>query len=293
MLIYAKRTPVFVLVGMAVLTVLTGSARAGASADCRLPPAACPSGQQGFDRPRYERERRPSAEDERERRRLEAVRRARNDPPITEIWSGKSLNDLLLAIQQMHARHVDGDRVPLDGDVLRQINVNSGSNPGGSLGLIRDGGKLHWPLALMNSAFQTERKRLDDLSPLALRQAAAGAVDGNTVEGMVETVDTLALKLKQRIDYISANDYIKAKRFLNDLEQTCKVLQDPEVSNYATHKWSAQGNNVRELVDNMTRQGLHFAPATPGDEAAYVALHRALVAYLDLDPCRPWDPYAK
>jgi hypothetical protein len=33
------------------------------------------------------------------------------------------------------------------------------------------------------------------------------------------------------------------------------------------------------LVRNLNAQGLRFAPATPGDEAAYVALHRALAAY--------------
>ena len=41
-----------------------------------------------FDEYLYERERRPSQEDERERARLENLRRSRNDPPITEIWSG-------------------------------------------------------------------------------------------------------------------------------------------------------------------------------------------------------------
>ena len=29
----------------------------------------------------------------------------------------------------------------------------------------------------------------------------------------------------------------------------------------------------------MTKEGLQFAPAVAGDEAGYLALHRALVAY--------------
>jgi hypothetical protein len=246
-----------------------------------------------FDEYLYERQRRPNAEDERERRRLEALRRARNDPPITEIWSGKALNDLLLGINQMLTQGMQGPTVPLDPSILRYINVNSGANAQGSLGLIQDGGKLSWPLTLRTSAFATERKKLDELSPKALSQAQSGEVDGDTLVAMVEAVDTLQAKLKKKVSAISANDYIKAKRFLNDFEQTCKVLQSPDVSKYATRKWSAQGDTVLELVSNMNRNGLRFAPATPGGEAAYVALHRGMVAYLTLDPNRPWDPYAK
>ena len=37
--------------------------------------------------------------------------------------------------------------------------------------------------------------------------------------------------------------------------------------------------DIAELVRNMTGKGLRFAPATPGDEPAYLALHRALVIY--------------
>src|SRR5438552_1614810 len=71
----------------------------------------------------YERERRPTLEDERERARLENVRRSRNDPPITEIWSGKALNDLLLAIQQQQAKGLRGPAVPVEEEMLKNINV--------------------------------------------------------------------------------------------------------------------------------------------------------------------------
>ncbi len=36
---------------------------------------------------------------------------------------------------------------------------------------------------------------------------------------------------------------------------------------------------VAELVQQMTRQGLRFAPAVSGDESYYTVLHRALVDY--------------
>ena len=36
---------------------------------------------------------------------------------------------------------------------------------------------------------------------------------------------------------------------------------------------------MQELVRNMSRQGLRFAPASPGGEAAYRALYNAMVSY--------------
>ena len=46
------------------------------------------------------------------------------------------------------------------------------------------------------------------------------------------------------------------------------------------------------MTQQMTRQGLRFAPAVPGDESAYTALHSAMVEYV-APPDRSWDPLAK
>jgi len=48
-----------------------------------------------FDEYLYEREKTPTAEEERQRSMMEQIQRSRSNPPITEIWSGKALNDLL------------------------------------------------------------------------------------------------------------------------------------------------------------------------------------------------------
>jgi hypothetical protein len=246
-----------------------------------------------FDEYLYERERRPTLEDERERARLENLRRSRNDPPLTEIWSGKALNDLLLAIEQQQAQGKRGPTVPLDEDMLRNINVTTGTN-GGSLGILRDNGRLHWPLELTRSAYQAERRRLDDLAAKAYRQAASGAVDPSVLQEMTSTVDNLQTRLRQNVADVSPSDYIVAKRYLNDLDGAIRVLQDPNVSKYANGKLAAKGGTVSDLVTEMSNKGLRFAPAVAGDEGAYVALHRALVSYaVPPDSYRAWDPLAK
>jgi hypothetical protein len=253
--------------------------------------ASIESRRKNFDEHLYERANAPTLEDERERARLENLRRSRNDPPITEIWSGKALNDLLLAIQQQLARNVQGPSVPLEPSVVSHINV-TGSQTGGSLGLLRQDGRLDWPFALRTSQFQADRDKLNELAYQAYKQAGSNSVQADTVQGMSAAVDSLTARLKRSVDDISANDYIKAKRFLNELNDTITILQDPNVSKYVNQTWSARGDTVEQLTREMTRQGLRFARATTGDQAAYVALHSAMVAFYVL-PNRPWDPQAR
>jgi hypothetical protein len=246
-----------------------------------------------FDEYLYEREHRPTLEDERERARLENLRRSRNDPPITEIWSGKALNDLLLAIQQQQAKGQRGPTVPLDEETLKNINVTTGANSG-SLGVLRDNGRPHWPLELTRPAYEAERRRLDDLAAKAYSQAASGAVDPSVLQEMTSAVDSLQTRLRQNVADVSPSDYMKARRYLNDLDGAIRVLQDPNASKYANGKLAAKGGTVSDLVTEMGSKGLRFAPAVAGDEGAYVALHRALVSYAaPSDSYRTWDPLTK
>jgi len=66
---------------------------------------------------------------------------------------------------------------------------------------------------------------------------------------------------------------------LTQEKPTIKVLASADARDYFIQKNAAQGKNVAELVKHMTENGLRFAPAVDGDEAAYVALHRAVVAF--------------
>jgi hypothetical protein len=233
---------------------------------------------QAFDEWLYERQMRPTAEDERERQQHEFVRRARNDPPASEIWSGNALNTLLVNIQKVERTQGPGPTVPIDETILPRINVTSGANAG-SVGLLRAGGKLQWPLLLKGDDYDDDRQQIDKLMRQAYGEAQAGAVQADTLNGLNTALEQLTGDLKRNIRKVSSYDYINAKRYLGEVQSTIRTLQDPNVSNYVTRKWAAQGSTVGELVRNLTKQGLHFAPATQGDETAYSSLYNAMATY--------------
>jgi hypothetical protein len=72
---------------------------------------------------------------------------------------------------------------------------------------------------------------------------------------------------------------VQSQRYVRELKGSFKVLQDPNVANYFS-KYKAQGSSVDALVKNMSGQGLSFAPAAPGDEPSYTALHTDMVTYV-------------
>jgi hypothetical protein len=241
----------------------------------------------------YERANLPTIEDDRERQRIEALRRAHNDPPMHEILSGLALNNLLLAIIQMHGKKGPGPTVPIDPDLLRHINVTSGTGSD-SVGVLRNGGKLSWPLVLKRAAFQEGRDQLNELAPRAMKQAMGGSVEADVLDGMTSAVENLDVQVKRQIAQLTPREYSQAKSFLRQVRSSIRALQDTNVANYATQKWSPKGNNVGELMESMNSQGLKFAPATQGDEPAYLALHRAMVAYYaGPEYTAQWDRLAK
>jgi hypothetical protein len=141
----------------------------------------------------------------------------------------------------------------------------------------------------MNDGFASDRQALDKLAGEALTQLQSGPVDFATRQAMDWAADQLQSLLKSNIQEISSTDYIAAKRYLNELANTIKAIGNPDVA-----RWTAQGRTVAALTTSMTQNGVKFAAASPGDEAAYNAVHSALVAYyIWPDQAHRWDVVAK
>jgi hypothetical protein len=235
-----------------------------------------------FDEYLYERKNAPTWEDDRERLLGLSLRRSLNDPPITEIWSGKALNDLLAEVQKHRVRSTPGLAFPLDEELLRRINVTAGKSPG-NVGLLKNDGKLNWPVAIRSlkprDKIDDLRRQISSLLPETINQAVNGKVDPMSLKELIRATDEMQDLLTQNVTNLPPGQYMDAKRFLSGLDDGVKLLQQPDAGLYFTQKYTARGKTVPELVQNMTKTGLLFAPAVAGDEAAYVALHRALVAY--------------
>jgi hypothetical protein len=232
-----------------------------------------------FDQLRYEQANTPTAEDLRQAELQANLRRARNDPPAMDVWSGRALNDLLRAVQRGRAETgLRGPDVPLDDGALKRINVTTGTTRG-SASVFRDGGRPRWPAVLQQERFARQREKIDQLAPAAVKYAADGRGDDAVVEELLQTVRDLRQQVRASARDIDLNDLVRANRFVNELFDAVRALSEPGSANFFNGKWEARGKNVGELVDEMTRGGLRFAPAASGDEAAYTALFQFLRAY--------------
>jgi hypothetical protein len=226
----------------------------------------------------WERENLPTLQDDRERTMQQELRRSRYNPPLTEIWSGKALNDLLADIQKAEASHgLRGSAIPVAPEWLPHINLTSGTNQART-SMLRDG-RLSWPMGLQREAFAEERDAINQLVAKAVREASAGSANPDTVSLLDDSARKMRDHLKSLVAEVSPNDYVQAARFLNQLRETIPVLQSPGARDYFGGRLEAHGQTVGELVDQLSRQGLRFAPAANGDEAYYTALHQALVGY--------------
>lgn len=224
---------------------------------------------------------RPTAPKMLAREQANALDQARMGGSDARIWSGQDLNTLLKNIQKQGTSQLkNGSNVPLEEDTLKSVNLTSGATTG-NVGMLKDGVKLTWPQALDDQKTTAEaRKRL----ARDLRSAVDLIKDGETVEGtdVWRTINsdfkTIKDKLSDSADELSMSQYIEAKRYLNQLEAAIKLLSDKNAKKYF-NTWTAKGKNVAELVSHMTKEGLKFAPATPGDEASYNALYTALRSF--------------
>jgi hypothetical protein len=232
---------------------------------------------QAFDEWLYEKANTPSLNDERERIIREEVRRAPN-APLTEIWSAKALNDLLGDAQKFQSRSGQGPNVPIDEEILKKINLTQGD--GSNLGLLKNDGKLELPLALRAlDGSRDLREELQVAVSKAYNEAKEGkSVDVATIQKIDDNLTKLQNMLVKNVGNVPFAQYSDAKTYLRQLDDAVKVLKKGDTEFLNGHITPKAGN-VAELVEFMSRKGYQFAPATGNEKAAYVALHKALVAY--------------
>ena len=83
--------------------------------------------------------------------------------------------------------------------------------------MIRDDGKINWPLALAFVVSRAEQAKFEKTVAEVIANAEKGKVDAESITAMGKQIDDIRGKLVKKIDVILTDDYLEAKRFLNYL----------------------------------------------------------------------------
>jgi hypothetical protein len=232
-----------------------------------------------FDEWKYEQANTPTWAQTQEASRQELLSGVLNQANPGEVASGWALNMLLTEIQRLQAQSgLAGPYVPLDPQAVARINFSpAGSNPAG-VGMFK-APKIAWPASLLDERFAADRQEIDRLSAEATRYASTGSGTPTTANDLDRAVRQLRGDLRASVNDIPAADYIDALEFMKTLDSSVQALRRPTAGALLGGELTARGRTVDELVANMTRQGLQFAAAVPGDEGFYSSLYQSLRAY--------------
>ena len=186
---------------------------------------------------------------------------------------------MLPYLQSLSNVGTQGAPITLPQSAVRELNVSSSGT--GSIGILRDGGRVDWPLALVGP----QQKKLDKLLPAAYDATAEGKLTPKLMKDVRDSnlEDNFGENLRKngsvRNDEIETSSYLQAISFFESLDSSVDALEKPDTRKQISGAYAARGRNVQELVDYMTEKGLKFAPAAPGQETAYKVVHDACVRY--------------
>jgi hypothetical protein len=238
----------------------------------------------------WERKHTPRSEDVRLFEMKEALSRSLLNPPDNELFDGRALNAIYQNVKDRQGAILTAGgklpNVPVETDMLQRINLTTGGT-NGNVGLLKNelerNKSFSWPLPLMDDVFKTEREDLTKKMSYALEQIKnekTHTVGAATLNDIKADLDALHRRVADRNTRdMTPSESIEARRYLTQLDAAFRALQDPKVANYFDDAWKLKGKSVSEIVDEMTRKGIKFAPGTQGTEDAYRMMHSALVAY--------------
>jgi hypothetical protein len=228
-----------------------------------------------FDQMLYEKANTPTYTETLTKDKLQFLNRILNFPTKSEVVNGTTLNTLLPFLQSMTIYGAQGPPVNIGSTIVEGLNISTSGNL--SIGMLRNGGQVDWPVGLQGP----QQKKLDKLLPAAVQATAAGKLNNSIMTPIYAEMKAMRESLRTRMknDEIDGSEYMQGIDFFNSLENNVKALQKPDARKQLNGSFSPSARNVQELVEFMTDNGLKFAPATPGNENAYQATHDAFVRY--------------
>jgi hypothetical protein len=199
-----------------------------------------------------------------------------------EVAEGRSLN-VLIDDAAKYPGKTPVSEFPLDSNMLSHLNVKPAGIGKYSLGMLRNGGKLNWPIALIDMLPQDVRSEMQAKAQALAQGAITGKEpDHAAARDLEKMIDRASNQLLKKANEFGSREYMDANRFLSELENARRAIDNYNASAQVEfQKAVAKGDitSMNDLVNTMVRKGWRFAPALPADEAAYQALYSGLVSY--------------
>jgi hypothetical protein len=206
---------------------------------------------------------------------------ARNDPPLSEIWSGKTFNVLLRSILDQ-PNPTAGPNIPLGSDIVKALNLNDQTTRA-NLSLTKDEGKIDWTESLQEAPFDAARNSFQKSFDKGIQSINSGEPINRTqlqelrgdLQKMDEKLDDLL-----RDQSLPPSRYMESRRLLNQLKETVNGMGNARVVRSAGQSWKNDVRTVAQLVGHCMRNGVSFGPAVAAnDEPMYTAAYYAIRNY--------------
>ena len=210
----------------------------------------------------------------------EALQKALVGADEAAITSGEALNHIMVAAVAQEGKGAKGVSAFLAPNLLSDVRFG-GSPTAEALNVVRSSGKLDIPAAFDSEPLRAYSGPLErDFAALTAPVLLGKSADPSKLvkfEATLKQAQDAAAPLVRTLPF---EDAIAVRKFLNQLDAAVKTLKTPGAAGFVNPKWATEGTNVEDLVKHMTKHKLLFGAAAAGNEEAYLALHRALSAYL-------------
>jgi len=229
-----------------------------------------------FDFQLYVRANTPTFADEQRRIARNTLNRIQIASMPQEIVNGKSLNILMDDVRRFYKKP-NMDPIPLSESILSHINVTTKAL---GVGILRDGGRLDWPIGLLDLLSPEQRQAIERQTQTLVADASKGKIDRAILDDLNTRLAEVKNQLAKRVNDIPTAKYLEADQFLSDFKDARQAVGEGQMeaqNNF--EQFIKGGKTVQEFTDYLVANGLRLAPATPRDDAAYRALHSAMVAF--------------
>lgn len=203
---------------------------------------------------------------------------ARNltQPELKDVISGEALNVVMESLNATPDKLKKTAPIAIEEGTLKQLNFTRGT---GSIGLLRDEGRIAWPEPLLALAsIAPARQAIETrFSESYVKAAEGGQADLAVLDDMLKRVDQLSEQIAASEKPLTFAENVQAKRFLASLEDSVRFLKQSDAADWLPGKCKLKPATVQELLQIMNEKRIRFAPALIGNDNVYISTHLMLV----------------